>query len=74
MLFRVNLRKTTVYTCSFAWPGNTATFDILELIEMIIRKQSWCFAANVLGASTSQHHVGINVMEAKLIVFHGFLN
>ena len=28
--FRVNLRKTTVYTCSFAWPGNTATFDILR--------------------------------------------
>ncbi|CAH8392718.1 unnamed protein product [Eruca vesicaria subsp. sativa] len=28
--FRVNLRKTTVYTCSFAWPGNTATFDIFR--------------------------------------------
>ncbi|KAH0857524.1 hypothetical protein HID58_085785 [Brassica napus] len=28
--FRVNLLKTTVYTCSFAWPGNTATFDIFR--------------------------------------------
>ncbi|ESQ29278.1 hypothetical protein EUTSA_v10023840mg [Eutrema salsugineum] len=28
--FRVNLRKTTVYTCNFAWPGNTATFDIFR--------------------------------------------
>ncbi|CAN6906909.1 unnamed protein product [Brassica oleracea] len=28
--FRVNLGKTTVYTCSFACPGNTATFDIFR--------------------------------------------
>ncbi|CAN6971347.1 unnamed protein product [Brassica rapa subsp. trilocularis] len=28
--FRVNLRKTTVYTCNFAWPANTATFDIFR--------------------------------------------
>ncbi|AEE30738.1 putative plant self-incompatibility S1 [Arabidopsis thaliana] len=28
--FRVNLRKTTTYTCSFEWPGNTATFDIFR--------------------------------------------
>ncbi|KAL0736900.1 hypothetical protein Bca4012_013110 [Brassica carinata] len=28
--FRVNLRKTTVYTCSFAWPNNTATSDIFR--------------------------------------------
>ncbi|CAA7018405.1 unnamed protein product [Microthlaspi erraticum] len=28
--FRVNLRHTTVYTCNFAWPGNTATFDIFR--------------------------------------------
>ncbi|CAF2040191.1 BnaA09g13670D [Brassica napus] len=28
--FRVNLRKTTVYTCNFAWLGNTATFDIFR--------------------------------------------
>ncbi|VVA93806.1 unnamed protein product [Arabis nemorensis] len=28
--FRVNLRDTTVYSCSFAWPGNTATFDIFR--------------------------------------------
>ncbi|KAL9307383.1 putative plant self-incompatibility S1 [Arabidopsis thaliana] len=28
--FHVNLRKTTKYTCSFEWPGNTATFDIFR--------------------------------------------
>ncbi|XP_019095516.1 PREDICTED: uncharacterized protein LOC104778866 [Camelina sativa] len=28
--FRVNLRKTTTYTCSFEWPNNTATFDIFR--------------------------------------------
>ncbi|EOA37373.1 hypothetical protein CARUB_v10011183mg [Capsella rubella] len=28
--FRVNLRKTTTYTCSFKWPNNTATFDIFR--------------------------------------------
>ncbi|CAN8313898.1 unnamed protein product [Cochlearia groenlandica] len=28
--FRVNLRETTTYTCEFAWPGNTATFDIFR--------------------------------------------
>ncbi|XP_018458060.1 S-protein homolog 5-like [Raphanus sativus] len=28
--FRVNLRKTTVYTCSFVWTNNTATFDIFR--------------------------------------------
>ncbi|CAG7909467.1 S-protein homolog 2 [Brassica rapa] len=28
--FRVNIRKTTVYTCSFAWPDNTETFDIFR--------------------------------------------
>ncbi|XP_010462885.1 PREDICTED: uncharacterized protein LOC104743512 [Camelina sativa] len=28
--FRVNLRKTTKYTCSFEWPNRTATFDIFR--------------------------------------------
>ncbi|KAF8114149.1 hypothetical protein N665_0040s0005 [Sinapis alba] len=28
--FRVNLRKTTVYTCSFVWSNITATFDIFR--------------------------------------------
>ncbi|EOA25274.1 hypothetical protein CARUB_v10018589mg [Capsella rubella] len=28
--FRVNLRKTTTYTCSFEWPNGTATFDIFR--------------------------------------------
>lgn len=28
--FRVNLRKTTTYTCIFSWPGNTRRFDIFR--------------------------------------------
>ncbi|CAA7029750.1 unnamed protein product [Microthlaspi erraticum] len=28
--FRVNLRKTTTYTCSFTWAGKTSTFDIFR--------------------------------------------
>ncbi|CAN6903571.1 unnamed protein product [Brassica oleracea] len=29
--FRVNLRKTTRYTCTFEWPGNKVTFDIFRV-------------------------------------------
>ncbi|KAG7655567.1 Plant self-incompatibility S1 [Arabidopsis suecica] len=29
--FRVNLRKTTTYTCTFSWPGNAKTFDIFKV-------------------------------------------
>ncbi|EOA32970.1 hypothetical protein CARUB_v10016300mg [Capsella rubella] len=28
--FRVNLRRTTTYTCTFTWPGNAKTFDIFR--------------------------------------------
>ncbi|KAL1194528.1 putative S-protein [Cardamine amara subsp. amara] len=29
--FRVNLRRTTTYTCTFSWPENTKTFDIFRV-------------------------------------------
>ncbi|XP_010451580.1 PREDICTED: uncharacterized protein LOC104733721 [Camelina sativa] len=29
--FRVNLRKTTRYTCTFEWPNTKATFDIFKV-------------------------------------------
>ncbi|XP_019094918.1 PREDICTED: uncharacterized protein LOC109130173 [Camelina sativa] len=28
--FRVNLRRTTTYTCTFSWAGNVKTFDIFR--------------------------------------------
>ncbi|KAG7655566.1 Plant self-incompatibility S1 [Arabidopsis suecica] len=28
--FRVNLRRTTTYTCKFSWSGNEKTFDIFR--------------------------------------------
>ncbi|WZZ10670.1 hypothetical protein YC2023_096591 [Brassica napus] len=63
--FRVNLRKTTRYTCTFEWPGNK--------IEMILQKVNLEFVENVFGTFMNQPLVVLTAMQAFLIALIGIL-